>query len=102
MISNEFLVSSATIFITGSAPALDAVLLSTMSTNAPSGSLFEERDAAIESAAFPNPACMVGSEAPMPGVEDLLATLSKEICFDFGETLRLVGRTTFISCENMD
>src|SRR3954471_10630971 len=101
MISSEFLVSSATIFITGSAPVLDAVLLSTMSTNAPSGSPFEERDAAMVSA-FPNPACMVGSEAPMPVAADLLASLPKEIGFDFGETLRLVGRTTFISCENMD
>jgi hypothetical protein len=36
---------------------LDVVLLSTMSVAGPSRSLFEERNAPIGSAAFPNPAC---------------------------------------------
>jgi hypothetical protein len=32
----------------------------------------------------------------MPIVGDFVVSLPKETCLDFGETLRLIGRTTFI------
>ena len=109
MISSEFLVSSATILSGGSpAAAVDGEELSIGSAVSASGSLlFKARDRLCRSALGPTPRrpppCKAGSwsDEAAPSAPDFAELPISPTDFERGETL-LVGRTTFISLENID
>src|SRR5829696_4327926 len=109
MINSEFLVSSATILSGGSpAEVVEAGELSIGSIAIASGSLlFKARERLCESAPGPLPrvrlACKAGSwsEIAPAGPGGLAELPLRPTAIERGETLR-VGRTTFISLENID